>query len=181
MKKFTATIAVEITNMNMDSSKFLNTTWIYLPQQEEDIEEKLEALFAEDETQSYSFTDIESTIDEIRNHINEFEDIYEVNEIAEIIEAMQDFQREAIPLILTQVNTLEEAIEIADRIEYMILDHVANEEDLGIEIVRMNGFHTNIPVELEPYIDYGIIGQDAIDAGVWSIIEDSNQAIAITL
>ena len=81
-------------------------------------------------------------------------------------------------MILDSANDFDDALEKLENGDYILIDGVSNESDLGEYMVDQGLFWIEIPAELEAYINYDYIGKEGVNAG-FRIYEREEKAIQV--
>lgn len=146
-------IKIYVANLAAYTSGFYKGEWITLPMEKEELEEVLNKI-SYDGRDELAIHDYEI---EISHRIEEYDNIFNLNELAEKLEEIGD---DNAFLALTEAcDSLNDAIEYYESGSYAYYS-ATSREDLGYELVEM-GCYGNIPESLENYIDYEAIGRDA--------------------
>lgn len=138
--------------------------WVKLPQDEDDLQkiideinkeaEQIKGVTDAEEVDIFDYeTDIKGLYDEL-NGLN----IYQMNELAEILENLTDDEIKEFTAILEVVGTLEDAIETFKNQDYTVIHDVEDYYDLVYKYVELIGME--IPDYLINYIDYEKLGRD---------------------
>lgn len=144
-----------ITNLGKYNEGVLMGEWITFPIDEEDLEAVLERIGINEEYEEVFFTDWESDFD---LNFGEYENIENVNDLAERLEALDKHDLEKLEAIMEATgDSLEEALEeMDDAIFYpgYTLEEVAE------EIVNDLYFTKDTPEILTRYFDYEAFARD---------------------
>lgn len=163
-----AEIKIFITNLGKYNEGLLVGEWLGLPATDEEITATLERIGISDKPDEYGryyeeyfITDYESDIDGLK--IGEYDNIEELNEIAEKIE---DADPEALEAAYCYACNLEEAIDILDDVIYITTPSAweSDEEAVGYYYAKECGC-LNIPEEIENYFDFEAYGRDIMING----------------
>lgn len=95
--------------------------------------------------------------------INEYVNIYKLNELAQQLEELEDYQKKEVELLLaTNEVTFEESLDAVQGqgIEYKIYYNCTSMADVAYNIYEETGMINNIPEELQHYIDWDRLGKD---------------------
>ena len=94
-------------------------------------------------------------------YFDEYVSINEVNEIAERVEALSDFEQEILKTILEEhTGNIENALSIVECGDYNLWDSCYNMADVAVAMAEEYGYLNNIPEPLKYYIDYESWGRD---------------------
>lgn len=136
--------------------------WITLPMDEMELHMAISEILTEGESvagtedhEEYFITDHEGFISEI----DEYSNIFELNEMAQRIDELEEDQRTAVKLLLENyiVSDLDEAIE---RVDDMICTGESTMEDVAYSIIEECGMLDSMPDQLKFYFDYEAYGRD---------------------
>lgn len=162
---------IYITNLGKYNEGELVGKWLSLPC--DDIESELNSIGVKDGTryEEYFITDYENDFD---YSVGEYENLEKLNELAEKLENLDDYQKEWL-------KAYKEAY--SDDLEYCI-ENFENEsifyQDCTIKDVAQNmvdnGYFGDIPDDIAMYIDYDAIARDL---SCKNFVEVSNGTIEI--
>ena len=138
--------------------------WVELPQDEDGLQEIIDEINKEAEqiegvtnAEEVDIFDYETNIEGLYDELNGL-NIYQMNELAEILEDLTDDKIKEFTAILEVVGTLEDAIETFQNQDYTAIHDVEDYYDLGYRYVELTGME--IPDYLTNYIDYEKLGRD---------------------
>lgn len=92
--------------------------------------------------------------------ISEYEDIMQLNEIAEEIAGMYDDEVIALQAYLEEYNNMEQALDEVRQGNYRIYYNCDNMEDVAYQVVNDCGLLDGVPEEVKIYFDYEAYGRD---------------------
>lgn len=157
-------IEAYVTNLGKYNEGELLGKWIELPIGEEEFEEVLKEIGVDGENyEEYFFTDY--NYNDIQNlNFGEYENIEDLNEIAENLESLRDYELDVFNAI-TQCFGVDYALEF-NIDDYNLYTDINDEEDLGrYYIDEFYGYELDKLGNLSRYIDYEAFGRDiAINA-----------------
>lgn len=157
-------IEAYVTNLGKYNEGELVGKWIELPIGEEDFEEVLKEIGVDGEKYGeYFFTDY--NYNDIQNlNFGEYENIEDLNEIAENLESLRDYELDVFNAI-TQCFGVDYALEF-NIDDYNLYTDINDEEELGrYYIDEFYGYELDKLGNLSRYIDYEAFGRDiAINA-----------------
>ena len=161
-----------ITNLGKYNEGELVGEWIDFPISDEDLQAVLQRIgigSTDEFGQPYEevfFTDWELPEGMSWEVFGEYPNINEVNEVAEVIENC-GYDEEVIGAIFEQYSTLQEALDVLDRGDFMVMHGVTNAESLGEYYVNeVDGGISNLDREtLESYFDYESYGRNLETGG----------------
>lgn len=157
-------IEAYVTNLGKYNEGELVGKWIELPIGEEDFEEVLEEIGVDGENyEEYFFTDYNYNDIEDLN-FGEYENIEDLNEIAEQLEDLRDYELDVFNAI-AQYFGVDYALEF-NIDDYSFYPDITNEEELGRYYIEELGCYDLEKLgDLANYIDYEAFGRDiAINA-----------------
>lgn len=145
---------VFITNLAAYVEGDLVGKWIELPTAEEDITEVIESLKRPGRNdEEFFITDYEN---EIGLKIDEYKNIYELNEEAEELE---DLDANVLKALLENGYDLDEAITIVSEYNYRLYPDCYNMSDVADAWLDETGDLDRIPEDLRDYFDYEAYGR----------------------
>lgn len=156
-------IKVYVANLAKYNEGTLKGEWIELPQHWDDIQETLDLILGigdngERVDEEYAIHAYESDIEGLT--IGEYDSLEELNELAEELENLPEWDLEVLSAILEHLgDDLAEALEVLRDGEYSYYPGVYEEEDLGVFVVD-EGLFGEVPESLLNYLDYEAIGRD---------------------
>lgn len=115
-------------------------------------------------------SDYETDISNLK--ISEYEDILQLNEIAEEIEEMREDELIALQAYLEEYN-MEQALEEVRQGNYRIYYDCDNMEDVAYQVVNDCGLLDGVPEEVKIYFDYEAYGRDMEINGTFIQIDNS--------
>ena len=143
----TTLLKVFITNLG----KYNEGEWVSLPTTKSELEEVLERIGINEEYEEYFITDYETELDGL--DIDEYSNISELNELAEQLESLDEYDLEKVGAIVEAYGDLKEAIENIDSYTYYSGKTL---EDLAYEYVEK----MNLPEFAQRYFDYEAFERD---------------------
>ncbi len=148
-------IKIALTNLGKYNEGFLVYEWLELPATDEEISEAMKKIGINEEYEEFFITDYESEVPGLKVH--EFENIEKLNEMAEELESLDEYELEKIAAIIDYTGY--ELAEIIDNVDdYQFYPGVSSDEELGCEYAEM----LNVPEELENYIDWETYGRECM-------------------
>ena len=147
-------ISVFITNLAKYTEGELVGQWVTLPLPEEELDEVIEEILGDDE--EYFITAYET---ELPMDIEEYTCVYNLNELAEQLDYLNDHDLKKVKAILEwgAYSSLEDVIDNVDN--FILYEDIFTEEDLGYYFIYDAGIY-NIPDFMKNYIDYKRLGRD---------------------
>ena len=145
---------VFLTNLGKYNEGELMGEWIALPIDEAELDEVLERIGIDGERYEETFiTDYEN---DFGYRVGEWDNIRELNEVAEAIQEADD--PELIKALLSDGFTLEDALNEADNC--IIWEDCENMTDVAYAVCEATGLLDSIPENLQYYFDYEAYGRD---------------------
>jgi antirestriction protein len=162
-------LKIYVTNLSKYNEGVLVGEWVSLPC--EDIKEVLDKISNNDNDELF-ISDYETDISGLK--IGEYEDILQLNEIAEEIEEMREDELIAFQAYLEQyANNMEQALEEVRQGNYRIYYDCDNMEDVAYQVVNDCGLLDGVPEEVKIYFDYEAYGRDMEINGTFIQIDNS--------
>lgn len=153
-------IKIALTNLGKYNEGDLVFKWIDLPASEEEIEEVKEAIGINDQYEEWFISDYETDIEGLT--IDEYENLERLNELAERLDDLADWEMDTVAAIIEATGQdLEEALETFDGGKYSFYPDCDSLEDLAEYMVDEGCFgDTRDMGTLVNYIDYERLGRD---------------------
>lgn len=143
--------------------------WVDLPQSEDDLAEIIEAVKAESDCEEVMISDFEGDWD-----ISEYDDIYELNERAEMLENLTEYEQELAEIIIREHgDSMEEAIDRIQEGNYRIYRNCYSMSDVAREYLEEVGDLDLIPEFLRDYFDFEAYGEMLENDGYFYDLGDS--------
>lgn len=156
-------IKLYIANLGKYNEGFLVGEWISLPFSQEEFDNLLERIEIGEQYEEYAIHDYETDIEGLK--IGEYDDIDELNDLAESIDNLNKQEFKTLESIIewqyygTGINAISEAIDNLDNFD--LLEDVNNDYDLGYYWVEESGcYDLSAMGNLANYIDYEMFGRD---------------------
>lgn len=157
-----------ITNLGKYNEGILSYKLISFPIDEEELNEALKEIGCKytDENgvvhnplyEEFFFSDWEC---EIPFGFGEYESISEINDIAERVEALVDYEQDVLGVILEgHTSDVGEALRIVEARDYRTWDGCDNMADVASAMADEYGYLDDIPERFQQYIDYEKWGRD---------------------
>lgn len=162
-----AKIKIFLTNLGKYNEGDLVGEWVELPV--DDFQPILDRIGINDEYEEWFITDYEAPFE-----IGEYDDIYELNEVAEAIENFSDTELEVLEAFKDNGYDMKEAIEkVADN-EYTYIEG-NTEEDLAYGWIDMIGSFDDAVKDEDKsfYFDYEAFGRDLVLGGDYTRVDDA--------
>lgn len=144
-------ISVFVTNLGKYNEGKLIGEWVDLPVSNSELEEVLERIGIDDEYEEYFITDYEAPF-----KIDEYDNLDELNDLAERIDALRDADAFVAAL---QAYDIDEAIERVEKGDYISYAGCCNMGDVAFVYLTQFGC-VDFPEWIRPYFDFDAYGRD---------------------
>ena len=161
-------LKINVTNLKKYNEGALVGEWVSLPC--EGLEEVLNEISNNGNDELF-ISDYETDINGLK--ISEYEDILQLNEIAEEIEGMYEDELIAFQAYLEQYNYIEQALEEVRQGNYTIYYDCDDMSDVAYQVVNDCGLLDGVPEEVKIYFDYEAYGRDMDIEGTFIQIDNS--------
>lgn len=174
-------IRIWLGHLGAYNAGFLIGSHVDLPKSDEEMNEIYDALMSRaarhgEYGDEFEVMDLEVNIHGVYKDLSRL-GLRELNELAERLEEMKDYEIETLSYVMQVVDNVPEAIEAIDSGRHLILSNVENLEDLGRRHVEeFNSLE--IPEALENYIDYETYGRE-LDLSGWTVLHESQVAVFV--
>jgi len=148
-------LKIYVTNLRKYNEGQIIGEWVSLPC--EDIKEVLEKISNSDNDELF-ISDYETDINGLK--VSEYDNILELNTIAEEIEEMREDELIALQAYLEEYNNMEQALEEVRQGNYTIYENCDNMEDVAYQVVNDCGLLDGVPEQVKMYFDYEACGRD---------------------
>lgn len=149
-------IRVFITNLGKYNEGMLIGEWVNFPASDEELEAVFECIGINEYYEEYFITDYECDIDGVE--IGEYTSLDEVNEMAETLDDIDEYDIEIIEALLSEGYSLEDAIDKKD--DCMVWSNCHDMADVAEQYCEECGILDSIPENLRYYFDYEAYGRD---------------------
>ena len=152
-------ISIFLTNLHKYNSGILCGEWLKLPIPQEELDAVIGRIGSEGD--EFFITDYEVLFGNL--HISEYASIQELNELAEKIDGLADYDYEKLGAVLEceSCMTIAEILEIIDELDnFDLLTEVDNDEALGEYYAEACCIFHNIPDSISRYFDFEAYGRD---------------------
>lgn len=160
-------LKIYVTNLKEYNNGKIIGEWVSLPC--EGLEEVLGKISNNGNDELF-ISDYETDLSSLK--IGEYEDILQLNEIAEEIKGMYDDEIIALQAYLEEYN-MEQALEEVRQGNYRIYYNCDNMEDVAYQVVNDCGLLDGAPEELKVYFDYEAYGRDLSINGTFTQVDDA--------
>lgn len=187
------TMSIALTNLGQYNEGILNFTWLELPATDEEITRAFDKIsVSHDDTHYYSdglghVTSLEKSIGEYEEwfitdyecafyQIGEYESLEKLNEIAEKLDDMSDYEADIVRALLNEGYTLDEALDKKDDCIYW--SDCNDMTDVAYQYVEECDLLHDVPDSLKNYFDYEAFGRDLSYSGHWIATDDGYIEVA---
>lgn len=161
-------LKIYVTNLRKYNEGQIIGEWVSLPC--EGLEEVLNEISNNGNDELF-ISDYETDINGLK--IGEYEDILQLNEIAEEIDNLSDDELIAFQAYLEQyANNMEQALDEVHQGNYRIYYNCDNMSDVAYQVVNECGLLDGAPEELKVYFDYEAYGRDLSINGTFTQVDD---------
>lgn len=161
-------LKIFISNLKEYNNGKIIGEWVSLPC--EGLEEVLNKISNNGNDELF-ISDYETDISNLK--ISEYDDILQLNEIAEEIDNLSDDEVIALQAYLEQYNDIEQALEEVRQGNYRIYYNCDNMENVAYQVVNDCGLLDGAPEELKVYFDYEAYGRDLSINGTFTQVDDA--------
>ena len=155
-------IAIYLTNLHKYNCGILCGEWVKLPVSEDKLKSVLRRIGINNKYCSeYFITDYETLLSNL--HISEYASINDLNELAERVDGLADYDYEKLAAVLECESSISiaEILEIIDDLDsFDLLADVEDDEALGEYYAEIGCIFHNIPDNIQQYFDYEAYGRD---------------------
>lgn len=168
MTKTNTIVTIFVTNLGKYTEGELVGMWLPLPASQEAITEALEKIGINDRYEEYFITDYESDILEVKEYSN----INRLNEQAEMLAELDEYEMEIVEAMLHEGYTLEEALDKKD--DCIVYSDCSDMTDVAMQYVAETGMLDNVPETISRYFDYEALGRDMSFEGQYVFTDQGN-------
>lgn len=164
-------MSIALTNLGQYNEGILNYVWLDLPATDEELEkafEKINVSYGDVERygdcgqlyEEFFITDYECDY----MNIGEYENLDRLNEIAEAITDLEDYEQNIVVALMNDGYSLEQALDQKDDCYF----HEAySMEDIAREYMEETGLLAKIPDDLVDFFDFEAYGEYLENSGHW--------------
>ena len=142
-------LKIYLTNLGKYNEGLLVGEWVELPCTCSDLEAVMERIGISDEPdengnfyEEYFITDYETDISGLK--VGEYDNLEKLNELAETLDSLDDYDKEIVEAIISEGYTLDEALEKKE--DCMVYFDCNDMEDVAMEYAEETGLLDSIPV-----------------------------------
>lgn len=161
-------LKIYVTNLSKYNEGVLVGEWVSLPC--EGLEEVLDKISNNGNGELF-ISDYETDISNLK--ISEYDDILQLNEIAEEIDNLSDDEVIALQAYLEQYNDIEQALEEVRQGNYTIYYDCDDMSDVAYQVVNESGLLDGVPETIKGYFDYEAYGRDIDIEGTFIQVDNN--------
>lgn len=161
-------LKINVTNLKKYNEGALVGEWVSLPH--EGLEEVLNKISNNGNDELF-ISDYETDISNLK--ISEYDDILQLNEIAEEIDNLSDDEVIALQAYLEQYNDIEQALEEVRQGNYTIYYDCDDMSDVAYQVVNESGLLDGVPETIKGYFDYEAYGRDIDIEGTFIQVDNN--------
>ncbi len=162
-------LAVFLTNLGKYNEGYLIGEWVDLPVTDKELEKIFERIGINEQYEEYFITDYES---DFGLTAGEFSSITELNEQAEQLADLDEYELYIVAALLSEGYELAEAL---DRYDYVIIYYDCNDmTDVAYVYIEETGMLNGVPENIARYFDYESFGRDMGYEGQFIFTDDGN-------
>lgn len=166
----TTALRIYLTNLGKYNEGELVGEWVELPATEEELEAVMERIGINEEYEEYFITDYESDVPGVR--VGEYDNLDDLNEMAETLADLDDYDLEIIGAFLSEGYTLEEALDQKD--DVMVFSDCHDMTDVAYAYIEETGMLDSVPDNIARYFDYEAFGRDMSFDGQFVFTDNGN-------
>lgn len=163
-------IKIYLTNLGKYNEGTLLGEWVELPATEKELDAVKERIGINEEYEEWFITDYETDITGLK--VGEYDDIEELNELAETLEDLQEYDREVVEALISEGYSLEDALEKKD--DCMVYYNCNDMTDVAEQYAEETGLLDSIPENLRYYFDFKAYGRDMGIEGTFVFTNNGN-------
>ena len=164
-----ATLKAYVTNLGLYNEGYLVGEWVTFPIDEDEQEELFKRIKIDETHEEYFITDYESDIDV---KIGEYTSIDTLNEMAETLDELSDYDEEIVTALLGNGYTLEDAINRKDDVYFF--SGCSTMAEVAEQYADDTGLLDSIPENLRYYFDFEAYGRDMSYEGEFIFTDNGN-------
>ena len=154
-------IRIFVTNLSQYVAGYLVGEYVELPIPWDKFQEVLNRIGIDEQHEEYFISDYDSLFSNL--HISEFSSIAELNELAERIEELADFDYDKLAAVLESESSMSisEILAIIDELDsFDLLEDVSDDEALGEYFADCYCIFAGVPDHIQRYFDFESYGRD---------------------
>ena len=159
-----------LTNLGKYNEGYLIGEWVNLPIDDEELEEVKKRIGINELYEEWFISDYETDIDGLE--ISEYDNIEELNEVAEALENLDETDLEIVEAMLEKGASIKEALDGKD--DCMIYYNCDDMSDVAEQYCEECGLLDLIPENLRYYFDFEAFGRDMESEGTFVFTKYGN-------
>ena len=163
-------LRIYLTNLGRYNEGIFVGQWVTLPIDNEELEAIKQRIGINQYYEEMFITDYESDIDGVS--VGEYDNIEELNELAEALENLDDIELDVITALLAEGYGINEAIEKKD--DCYIWFDCDDMEDVAMQYCDTCGMLEAMPEHLRNYFDFAAFGRDMSFEGHFVFVASGN-------
>lgn len=161
-------LKIYVTNLRKYNEGQIIGEWVSLPH--EGLEEILDKI-SNNGKDELLISDYETDISNLK--ISEYDDILQLNEIAEEIDNLSDDEVIALQAYLEEYNNIEQALDEVRQGNYTIYYDCDDMSDVAYQVVNESGLLDGVPETIKGYFDYEAYGRDIDIEGTFIQVDNN--------
>lgn len=162
-------LRIFLTNIGKYNEGKLVGEWVDLPV-DDNFEAVLEKIGINEQYEEWFITDYETDISGFK--VGEYDNIFKLNELAENLEDLNEYDKEVIEAMLSEGYSFDDALEKKD--DCIVYYNCNDMTDVAMECCEECGILDSIPENLRNYFDYEAFGRDMSFEGHFVFTENGN-------
>lgn len=163
-------ISAYVTNLGLYNEGYLCGEWVTFPIDEDEERELMDRIKIDEFHEEYFITDYETDISGLE--IGEYTSIASLNEMAEALEDLSDYDAEIVEALIGNGYDLEDAISRKD--DCMVYSDCYSMADVAEQYAEETGLLDSIPENLRFYFDFEAFGRDMSFEGEFIFTSSGN-------
>ena len=162
-------LAVYLTNLGKYNEGYLIGEWVELQITDEELDAVLERIGINEQYEEYFITDYES---DYGLTANEYSSISTLNELAEQVADLDEYDRDILTALMSEGYTLADALCKVD--DVMVYYDCHDMTDVAYAYIEETGLLDSVPENIARYFDYEAFGRDMSYEGQFIFTNDGN-------
>ena len=155
-------MSIYLTNLGKYNEGYLVGEWVNLPIEEDELNKVFQRICINERYEEWFISDYEAKLSGISNAIGEYSNFNALNELAEKLDNLCEWEKEKLQAILEaeSISCLTDICEAIDSLDnWDLLSDVKTNEDLGYYYAE-ECCCIDIPKNIKNYFDYESFGRD---------------------
>jgi len=163
-------LKIYLTNLGKYNEGYLIGEWVTLPIDSDELEEVKQRIGINEHYEEWFITDFETDVDGVE--VGEYTNIDELNEMAEMLEELDENELEIVAALMSEGYGINEAIDKKDDC-YVYFD-CYDMEDVARQYCDSCGILDTMPENLQNYFDFAAFGRDMSFEGQFVFLSSGN-------